>query len=672
MTTADIQSQDHRDLLDIIDRLRSQGFSRYVDLPEIIVCGDQSAGKSSVLEAISGMSFPAKDGLCTRFATELVLRRDPTTSIKVSITPGEESYSEGEKKALQKWRPQVDIDEDGGGLEAVVEDAKKAMRLSPTKNFCKDTLRVELSGPTQPHLTMVDLPGIYRTSNKEQSADDVNLVQDMIRKYMKRPRSIILAVVSASSDYVLQDVMKFAREADPDGRRTMGLITKPDKLDSGSDSESKWVSLAQNTDVELDLGWHVLRNRKYEERDCTLSERNATEAKFFSQGVWDAVSPAHCGVKSLKGRLSSVLLKQILLQLPNLMIDVERGVSDCDSRLERLGPARGSPMQQRRYLSRVSEDFSSLIKDAVEGRYNHAFFGNTKMVEGYEKRLRAVVQNRLTDFAEQMREEGQSLAISDSDSESEYFGSHQIARSAYIDDVKRHMKRSKGCELPGLFNPLIVGELFVEQCQPWRRIAKRTTQSILNDVYETTRAIIEYTAANEVAREVLEHINTGIERLKMSLDDKLEELLKLHEVIHPITYNRDLTENVQKSQRARNKRAVKAKIQQTFGSKPFDDPDSKIYVNPARLVDLFLDELEVDMDRFGSTSAVDYMQAYYKVALDRFIDDVGNHAIEDRLIRQLPSLFTARTVLELEDDDICRLGRESDEAATERARDVRR
>jgi len=69
------QSKDHRDLLDILDRLRSQGLSRFVDLPQIIVCGDQSSGKSSVLEAISGMSFPAKDNLCTRFATELILRR---------------------------------------------------------------------------------------------------------------------------------------------------------------------------------------------------------------------------------------------------------------------------------------------------------------------------------------------------------------------------------------------------------------------------------------------------------------------------------------------------------------------------------------------------------------------------------------------------------------------
>jgi hypothetical protein len=73
-----LPSKDHRDLLNIIDSLRPQGISRIVDLLQIIVCGNQSSGKSSVLEVISGMLFPTKDNLCTRFATELILRRNPS------------------------------------------------------------------------------------------------------------------------------------------------------------------------------------------------------------------------------------------------------------------------------------------------------------------------------------------------------------------------------------------------------------------------------------------------------------------------------------------------------------------------------------------------------------------------------------------------------------------
>ena len=88
MPTVNLQSQDHRDLLDIVDKLRSLGLARYIDVPQIIVCGDQSTGKSPVLEAISGISFPTKDNLCTRFATELALRRDKTPGVDFSIIPG--------------------------------------------------------------------------------------------------------------------------------------------------------------------------------------------------------------------------------------------------------------------------------------------------------------------------------------------------------------------------------------------------------------------------------------------------------------------------------------------------------------------------------------------------------------------------------------------------------
>ncbi|KAF1346312.1 hypothetical protein EJ07DRAFT_144993 [Lizonia empirigonia] len=83
-----LQSNDTRDLLDVVDNLRSHGINRYIDLPEIIVCGEQSSGKSSVLEAVSGVRFPSNDNLCTRFATELILRRGPVAPIKIRIMPG--------------------------------------------------------------------------------------------------------------------------------------------------------------------------------------------------------------------------------------------------------------------------------------------------------------------------------------------------------------------------------------------------------------------------------------------------------------------------------------------------------------------------------------------------------------------------------------------------------
>ena len=139
-----LQSKDHGELLDVIDILRSQGINRYIPLTQLIVCGDQSSGKSAVLEAVSGVQFPTKDNLCTRFATELILRRDLEESVKVTIMPGAER-TDIEKKRLHKFQASmVSTDE----IPAIIRKAEEAMGLSViNRAFSDDVLRLEISDP---------------------------------------------------------------------------------------------------------------------------------------------------------------------------------------------------------------------------------------------------------------------------------------------------------------------------------------------------------------------------------------------------------------------------------------------------------------------------------------------------------------------------------------------
>lgn len=150
-----IRSHNHRDLLDIVDKLRSRGVSHYVDLPQIIVCGSQSSGKSSTLESLSGISFPTSEGLCTRFATELILRRGDDIDINVQIIPGA-GRTEKERVELSAFSLRTS---DRRDVSNIIESAKVAMGLTGegSKIFSTDVLRIELASPDQPNLTIVDL-----------------------------------------------------------------------------------------------------------------------------------------------------------------------------------------------------------------------------------------------------------------------------------------------------------------------------------------------------------------------------------------------------------------------------------------------------------------------------------------------------------------------------------
>jgi Dynamin family/Dynamin central region len=612
-----LQSKDHEDLLNIIDQLRLQGISRYIDLPQLIVCGDQSSGKSSVLEAVSGIRFPTKDNLCTRFATELILRRGPSTSASVTIVPNAER-SESDKAKLQQFQHEIhDLDK----FEALVNDAKTIMGLDGNeKAFSKDILRVEVSGPSQPHLTLVDLPGLFSAGNKVQSDTDANVVKSLVLSYMKNKRSIVLAVVSAKNDFANQIVTKYARDIDPQGFRTLGIITKPDTLHAGSDSERSFVELAENKDVKFRLGWHVLKNRDYNTRECSMTERDEGERHFFSRGIWTSLPSNHVGISSLKPRLSAVLKEQILVVLPKLIEDVTAGIRKCKDILNRLGDPRGTLQEQRFHLLQLSQEFASLAKSAIDGIYVEGFFGTAMDDIGYSKRLRAVIQNTCQEFSEAMRQRGHSKEIVEKVGFSGlppagHASPISISRSDYIGEVMRLMKRSRGCELPGTYNPLIVGNLFYEQSKNWANLADMYTGRILDATRTTLDAIIENTADETTGAGLMRYIiNPAMDSLKTDLESTVTSILEPHQRGHPITYNHYFTDNIQKAKAEHRKNSITKQVEAFFGQKMGDnDQVRQRSFSMKNLVESLNQSTEADMDRYACSEAIDCMQAYYKV-----------------------------------------------------------
>ncbi|KAF4124889.1 Dynamin central region [Geosmithia morbida] len=659
-------SKSHRDVLDIVDSLRSSGVGQYIELPQIIVCGDQSAGKSSVLEAISGLSFPTKDALCTRFATELILRRskEGTSHVKFSIIPGPGRDEVAEEK-LRDFQ-YATSDETETNLGHVVDAAAVQMAAldGPDAVFFKDILRVEMSSPQQPHLTLVDLPGLFLAGSKDQSIEDAQLVESLVMSYMKQPRSIILAVVSAKSEFNLQQVTELTRQVDPEGTRTLGLITKPDTLDGGSEGEQAYFNMAQNKDVKFRLGWHVIKNRDFKMRNCTREERDASEKAFFSTGIWQNLSPTHLGISALVSRLSKVLHDHNLAQLPRVMDDIQSGIDDCRTGLERLGESRGTLTEQRRYLLRVAHTFTSLVSAAVDGAYtDQSFFGDVSSDAGYARRLRARVQNALIDFSDHIHCHGHSDIIVDDDSrgsteegmEPEASRDQKIiTRSEMVRLVKKMMSRSRGRELPGTFNPLLVDE-------------------VISDANDMLVEAMRFSTDDDTAENIIRGIVTpDFKKISSNVKETLYSISRSHMHGHPITYNHYLTDTVQDAQKSRLERNLKEALSEYYPSmtdaKGHRPGNAFNTMNPAALLSGLVAAVEQDMETFAAAALVDTMQAYYKVSLKRFIDDIGVLVIEEHLMNKLPEVFSPDVVCLLGDDRIAYLAGESDETMEQRKR----
>ena len=573
------------------------------------------------MEAISGITFPSKDNLCTRFATEVILRRASTVCISVHIIPSKNRTPEEEARLKDFGATLEDLND----FASLVDQAKKTMGISDTSGaFSNDVLRVEVSGPDRPHLTIVDLPGLFHSGNKLQSAADVTLVKNMVRSYMENRRSIILAVVSAKNDYANQAVLKFAKEVDASGNRTLGVITKPDTLSIGSESEAGFVSLAKNEDIIFRLGWHIVRNRNYEERNEPTEVRNATETAFFSTGIWASMPRDMVGISSLRVRLSKVLLDHIKAELPALVEDIEHNLEDCKEKLEKLGIKRATLHEQRLFLLHIGQDFQALARAAIDGGYDNTFFGDSRSDLGYSKRLRAVIQNLNLDFAKDMRINGHHRRIIDEGTESvesDVGKGKVITRTEFEAEILDLLKSSRGRELPGMFNPMIVGEIFHEQAKPWEQIAR----SHVLQTWEAVEWFLELalgslTDEKTLDRLLVEVINPLMKERLQQVNQKLDDILLPHTHGHPITYNHYFTETVQAIRQQRQEKEIAKRLGSLFkGYSQHLDSSYSIAelkggnIKMSDLTSALTSRKETDMDKYACSEILLCMEAYYKV-----------------------------------------------------------
>ncbi|KAJ4168945.1 hypothetical protein NW754_010876 [Fusarium falciforme] len=424
-------SDSYAEVFDAIDSLRDAGIRSEL-IPKLVVIGDQNSGKSSVLEAICNIPFPVKEGLCTRFPTEVVQRKSSEESMTVTIATGDGAAG---NSVLARFSRQLSLD-DSKGLATAIEEASSLIMDHPPgstdqKHFSGKILKITVSGPERYPLTIVDLPGLFYSSTSGQNQDDKVFVNNMVQKYIKEPRNALLPVLSASDAWTNMLIPQQIKEtrADSDGRRSLGIITKLDKLCDREERET-WLTLTNEGDWKPQHGWHFLRNRTHNERRCE-QDRDTIEAEFFRENLL-TTDEEYKGIAHLRPRLSTFLASQIQRHLGSLIVEIKGQRDHLNRKVNLLGKGRTSEREQRDHLARMAGDFQTLCCNAVNGHYGEGtvpvrlqtFFNDPKDPGGLsrrsqDKRLQAVVRVMNLLFNLAMKEKGKLTKVSEPDSDDE-------------------------------------------------------------------------------------------------------------------------------------------------------------------------------------------------------------------------------------------------------------
>ncbi|XP_072277128.1 interferon-induced GTP-binding protein Mx2-like [Pyxicephalus adspersus] len=312
-----------RPCIDLIDSLRALGVEKYLGLPAIAVIGDQSSGKSSVLEALSGVCLPRGSGIVTRCPLELKLKKAPLGT---------------------EWFGKIGYQDHVAELKSpaeVEDEVRRAQNFiaGEGNGICDNLITLEVVSPDVPDLTLIDLPGITRVALPNQPPHIGHQIKMMIRKYIQRQETINLVVVPSNVDIATTEALEMAKQVDPSGERTIGILTKPDLVDKGAEADI--VDVVRNLSYPLKKGYMIVKCRGQSEIQGKLSLKNAidNEKTFFENHEHFRVllEEGHATIPTLAERLTLELVEHIGKTLPNLEDQILNKLKEAENKLQMIG-----------------------------------------------------------------------------------------------------------------------------------------------------------------------------------------------------------------------------------------------------------------------------------------------------------------------------------------------
>lgn len=342
-----------KSIITLVDKLRDFKLDNYISLPRITVLGEQSAGKSSILESICGLNFlPRGSGVVTRRPLELRLRH---TNIPTPYFVFTKDYP------TKKFSKEEEV------CKLIEELTDKVAGLD--KFISAEPIVLELYSPHVPDLTLVDLPGITRIPVGKQPQNIEAITKNLIRLYCESPDSLILCVIPANIDMSTSDALQFAKQLDPLGSRTLGVLSKIDLMDEGVDCKKVLL----NQEIKLTHGFVGIKGRNQREINEKKSVKDSiqTELNFFCRHpIYSTLPSDILGTSSLVAKTSKILYEMIKTALPRIQKEIGEKKKRAKETLEALGDSfPDSDEKKMELVFKLVRAFKESFDQEITGKY---------------------------------------------------------------------------------------------------------------------------------------------------------------------------------------------------------------------------------------------------------------------------------------------------------------
>ncbi|KAK9494768.1 Dynamin central region-domain-containing protein [Lipomyces doorenjongii] len=343
------------DLIPIVNKLQDLVFNTIgtdtIDLPQVVVVGSQSCGKSSVLENIVGKDFlPRGTGIVTRRPLILQLINLPS---EASSSPDETSSDSVLQtgRRPEEWAEFLHVPGrkfyDFSEVRREIEN--DTVRIAGNnKGINKQPINLKIFSPHVLNLTLVDLPGLTKIPIGDQPTDIERQTRSLILEYINKPNSIILAVSPANVDLVNSESLKLARQVDPQGRRTIGVLTKLDLMDHGTNA----IDILSGRVYPLKLGFIGVVNRSQQDIQINKSLPDALKAEqefFRTHPAYRNIS-YRCGTQFLAKSLNNTLMAHIREKLPDIKARLNTLMGQTQQELASYGEPQFAGSENRGIL----------------------------------------------------------------------------------------------------------------------------------------------------------------------------------------------------------------------------------------------------------------------------------------------------------------------------------